>query len=177
LIQLGALDAAGADLVARVVSAYVLGAVGWSLLQLLTRAHYAAGDTRTPTLVNVGVTVAGAALMLWWFSVSTGGDRVVVLGLAQSVALVGGAGALLFLLARRVGQSLPVVASVARSAACAAVAYGAARAVGASLSSDSRAGAALTVVVGGVAATLVYVGLQWAARAPEFRGVGAEAAV
>jgi hypothetical protein len=43
--------------------------------------------------------------------------------------------------------------------------------------SASRTDAALTVVVGGVLAAGVYVGLQWAARAPEFRGVPSEAAV
>ncbi|MCU1451545.1 MAG: putative rane protein putative virulence factor [Acidimicrobiales bacterium] len=176
LMELGALDAAGAHLVARVLAAFVLGIVGWSALQLLTRASYAVGDTRTPTLVNAGVTFVGIGLMLWWFSLSTGGGRVVVLGLAQSVALVGGAAVLLYLVAHHIRQSLPVAASVARSAACAAVAYGTARVVDAALPSGSRAGAALTVVVGGVLAVLVYAGLQWAARAPEFRGIGPEPA-
>src|SRR5207302_6555566 len=45
VMQLGALDAAGGRLVARVLAAYALGIIGWSALQLLTRASYAVGDT------------------------------------------------------------------------------------------------------------------------------------
>ena len=56
--------------------------IGWSALQLLTRAFYAAGDTRMPTIVNLGLTAVAIVLMAWWFSLSSGGDRVVVLGLA-----------------------------------------------------------------------------------------------
>jgi putative peptidoglycan lipid II flippase len=176
VMQVGALDAAGTHLVARVVAAYVLGLVGWSVLQLLTRASYAAGDTRAPTLVNAGLTIGGAALMVWWFWVSTGDGRVVVLGLAHSLAMVAGAAALLVVLARRVHERLPVAASLVRSMVCAAASYGIARVVADALPSSSRAGAALTVVVAGSIALLVYAGLQWAARAPEFRGIGVEAA-
>jgi putative peptidoglycan lipid II flippase len=176
VMQLGALDAAGAHLVARVVAAYALGIVGWSALQLLTRASYAAADTRTPTLVAAGVTVAGSALMLWWFWESTGDGRVVVLGLAHSAAMVAGAAALLVLLGRRARQVLPIGASLLRSLLCAAAAYGTARAVADVLPSASRASAAFTVVVAGALGIAVYAGLQWAARAPEFRGVGAGAA-
>jgi len=175
-IQVGALDAAGADLVARVVAAYALGLVGWSALQFLTRASYAANDTRTPTLVAAGLTAMGSGLMLWWFWSSTGDDRVVVLGLAQSTAMVAGAGLLLVLLARHVNRPFPVGAALARSMACAAVAYGAARAAVEVLPAGSRADAALTVVAGSVVALAVYAGLQWMARAPEFKGIASEVA-
>src|SRR5205085_11040200 len=121
LMQIGALDTAGAHLVARVLAAYALGLIGWSGLQLLTRAFYAAGDTRTPTIVNLALTATAIGLMVWWFSISNGGDRVVVLGLAHSVAMVGGGAVLLALLAAHIGEHLPVIWSVARSALCAAV--------------------------------------------------------
>jgi putative peptidoglycan lipid II flippase len=175
VMQLGALDSAGARLVARVVAAYALGLIGWSALQLLTRASYAARDTRTPTLVAAGVTAVGSGLMLWWFWRSTGDGRVVVLGLAHSTAMVAGAIALLVLLGRRVHHAFPVGGSLLRSLVCAAAAYGTARLVADVLPSASRQGAALTVVVGGVLAVLVYAGLQWAVRAPEFRGIASEA--
>jgi putative peptidoglycan lipid II flippase len=175
LMQLGALDRAGADLVARVVAAYSIGLIGWSALQLLTRASYAAHDTRTPTLVAAGVTALGCGLMLWWFSRATGDGRVVVLGLAHSTAMIAGASALLVLLARQIGRRFPVGASLVRSVACAAAAYGAARLVVECMPSGSRVDAALTVVVGTVLAAGVYAALQWIARAPEFKGITSEA--
>ena len=175
VMQLGALDAAGAELVARVVAAYAVGLIGWSALQLLTRASYAADDTRTPTFVAAGLTALGVGLMLWWFSRSSGDMRVVVLGLANSTAMIAGAAALLILLGRHIRRTLPVGASLLRSVACAGVAYGAARLVVEVLPSGSRAEAALTLVVGAVLAIAVYAGLQWVARAPEFKGITSEA--
>src|SRR5437588_120736 len=120
VMQLGALDSAGGRLVARVVAAYALGLIGWSAVQLLTRASYAARDTRTPTLAAAGVTVVGSGLMLWWFWRSTGDGRVVVLGLAHSTAMVVGAVALFLLLGRRVHRTFPVGSSLIRSLACTA---------------------------------------------------------
>src|SRR5207253_9806191 len=52
LIRVGALDRGGATLVAEVLAAYALGITGYSGIQLLTRASYAAGDVRTPALVS-----------------------------------------------------------------------------------------------------------------------------
>ena len=49
---------------ASALAAYAFGLTGYAGLHLLTRASYAAGDTRTPALVNVGVAVGGAALMV-----------------------------------------------------------------------------------------------------------------
>ncbi|MBV9412728.1 MAG: murein biosynthesis integral membrane protein MurJ [Acidimicrobiia bacterium] len=174
VMQLGALDKAGAELVSRVLAAYALGLVGWSVLQLLTRAFYAAHDTRTPTLAAAGLTALGIGLMLWWFSQSTGDGRVVVLGLANSTAMIAGAAALLLLLGRHIHHMFRVGAALVRSLACAAAAYGAARLVVEVLPSSSRAEAALTVVVGAVLALVVYAGLQWVARAPEFKGITSE---
>ena len=89
-VSLGALDKAGAGLVGRVLAAYALGLLGYSVFQLLARASTAAGDARLPALVGVGMTVAGAVLMIAGSSAADGGDRVVVLGLAHSaVATVG----------------------------------------------------------------------------------------
>ena len=174
LIQVGALNTAGAELVARVTAAYALGIIGWSALQFLTRASYAADDTRTPTLVAACVTAMGSGLMLWWFWRSSGDGRVVVLGLAHSTAMVVGAAALLVLLGRHVRRAFPVGASLIRSLACAGVAYGAARLVVAVVPGSTRAEAAVTLVVGAALAVGVYVGLQWLVRAPEFRGVNSE---
>ncbi|MDQ4068861.1 MAG: hypothetical protein M3203_05230, partial [Actinomycetota bacterium] len=74
LIEVGALDGAGSTLVARALAAYALGLGGYALLHLLTRASYAAGDTRTPALVNVGVAAGGSALMVTLFALTSGTD-------------------------------------------------------------------------------------------------------
>jgi putative peptidoglycan lipid II flippase len=176
LMQLGAQDTAGAELVGRVSAAYAVGLIGWSALQFLTRASYAANDTRTPTLVAACVTALGSGLMLWWFSRSTGDGRVVVLGLAHSTAMIAGAAALLVALGRHVHRTFPVGGSFVRSLACAALAYGAARLVVELVPAGTRAEAALTVVVGTALAIAVYAGLQWVVRAPEFKGITSEVA-
>ena len=102
LVSVGALDQGGGSrLVARVLAAYALGLIGYSCFHLLTRATYAAGDTRTPTLVCMATTVIGATLMVLWSSAVEGGDRVVVLGWSHSIVMVGAAAALGVTMARR----------------------------------------------------------------------------
>ena len=170
LVQLGSLDAAGAGLVARVLAAYALGLVGYSLFQHVTRASYAAGDARTPTLVHLGATAGGVALMVALFASASGDDKVVVLGIAHSAAMVGAASVLLVLLRRRVGERVACLSSLARSAAGALAAGVVARLVADALALDGRAGAAVTVVVAGVAGIAVFTAVAWATRAPELHG-------
>jgi hypothetical protein len=71
---------------------------------------------------------------------------------------------------------LAVGGALLRSAVCTAAAYGVARLAVELLPSGSRAEAALTLVVGATLAVAVYAGLQWVARAPEFKGITSEAA-
>ena len=149
----------------------------YAAFQLLTRASYAADDTRTPTLVNLGATLGGAALMVVWFSLVSGGDRVVVLGLAHSAAMVAGAATLYVVLRRRIGRDSPVTGALARSVACAVVAGGLARALADVLGDATRSQAAITVAVAGTVAAAVYLAIQWALRAPELRGLGLRAEV
>jgi putative peptidoglycan lipid II flippase len=167
LIRVGALDPSGADLVAGVLAAYAFGITGYAGIHLLTRASYAAGDVRTPALVSSGVAVGGSALMVAGFVATSGNGRVIVLGVAHSVAMVVGAVALLVLVRRRVGQPVPLAAGVARAVLSAAVAAAAALAVSRALSWDGRAGAAVTLVVAGGAGGAAYLVAQRLLRAPE----------
>jgi len=171
VVQLGSLDAAGAGLVARVLAAYALGLVGYSLFQHVTRASYAAGDARTPALVHLGATTGGVALMVALYASVSGSDKVVVLGIAHSVAMVGAASVLLVLLRRRVGERVACLTSLARSAAGALAAGVVARLVSDAVALDGRGGAAATVVVAGVAGVAVFIGIAWATRAPELHGL------
>ncbi|HEX7276498.1 MAG TPA: lipid II flippase MurJ, partial [Acidimicrobiales bacterium] len=167
LIRVGELDPDGARLVAHVLAAYAVGVTGYAGIHLLTRASYAAGDVRTPAVVGLGVAVGGSALMLAGFAAASGDGRVVVLGLAHSVAMVVGAGVLLGLVRRRVGEPVPVVSSGARAVLAALAAAGAAALVAAAVGTGSRLTAALTLVLAGGAGGFFYLGVQRLLRAPE----------
>lgn len=169
-LAVGALRA-GDQLVGRTLAAYAVGLVGYAAFQLLTRASYAAGDTRTPTLVNLGVAGVGCALMASWSAAATGGDRVVVLGLAHSAVQVGGALALLAVLARRLPRgALALRASLARTGAASALAGAVAWAVVHVLPTGGRAGAAAATAAAGLAGAAVYLAVQRGLGAPELEG-------
>ena len=167
LIRLGALDPDGARLVAGVLAAYAFGITGYAGIHLLTRASYAAGDVRAPAIVGLGVAVGGSALMVAGFASATGDGRVVVLGLAHSGAMVVGAGVLLAVVRRRVGEPVPVVAAAFRAVVAAAAAAGVAALAARALGGDTRLGAMVTLVVAGVAGGAAYLGVQRLLGAPE----------
>jgi putative peptidoglycan lipid II flippase len=177
LVELGALDAGGTTLVARALAAYALGLIGYAGLQLLTRASYAAGDTRTPALVNLGVAAGGSVLMVVLFEAASGTGRVVALGVAHSVAMVGGAVALGLSLRRRVAAPWPVGATLSRSLAGAVAAGLAARVVSGAVPGGGRSGAAVSLVVGATAGVASYLLVSWALRAPELAELRAPAVV
>jgi putative peptidoglycan lipid II flippase len=167
IVAAGALTSGG-PLVASTLAAYAVGLIGYSAFQLLTRASYAEGDTRSPTLVNLGVAVIGSALMVWWSAAASGDDKVVVLGLAHSVVQLGGAAVMLAVVRRRL-PSLRTMGSVARSTSASvlagAAAYGVVRAVG----TTGRAGAVVVLAVAAVIGAASYLAVQTALRSPELR--------
>ncbi|HEX2046358.1 MAG TPA: lipid II flippase MurJ [Acidimicrobiales bacterium] len=167
LIEVGALDDAGSSLVARALAAYALGLAGYAGLHLLTRASYAAGDTRTPALVNVGVAAGGSLLMVTLFRLASGSGRMVAIGVAHSVAMVAGAVVLGAAVRRRVGRPWPVGATLARAVAGAVAAGLAAATVADMVGSGSRLAAALAVGLGGTAGVGAYLLVAWVLRAPE----------
>jgi putative peptidoglycan lipid II flippase len=167
LVRLGALDDGAVSLVARVLAAYAVGLAGYAGVQLLTRASYASDDARTPALVNLGITVAGSALMLVGFTATSGDDRVVALGLAHSAAMLAGAGFLLVLLRRRLEERWPLGAALARATAGAVAAGLVAAAVVAAVPGSGRLSDAMALLGGGAAGVATYVAVQWALRAPE----------
>ena len=167
LIELGALDDAGSSLVARALAAYAVGLVGYAGLHLLTRASYAAGDTRTPALVNVGVALGGSALMAVLFGLATGAGRMVALGVAHSVAMIAGAVVLGAAVRRRVGEPWPVGVALARAVVGAVAAGLAAALVTDLVGSGTRLASLVSVVLGGAAGLGAYVVVAWVLRAPE----------
>ncbi|MGI9032944.1 MAG: murein biosynthesis integral membrane protein MurJ [Acidimicrobiales bacterium] len=169
VVRFGHLDVAGVGLTARVLAAYAFGILGYAGLQLLTRASYALGDTRTPALVYAGVAGGGSLLMALAFAAASGDDRVVVLGLAHSAAMMAGAAMLVVFVRRRAGEPCLPAASLARALPCAVAAGVAARLVSDRIGVGGRIGAALAVTSSSAVAGAVYLGGQWGLRAPELR--------
>jgi putative peptidoglycan lipid II flippase len=157
VVAVGALGGGG-PLVARTLSAYAVGLGGYAAFQLLTRACYALGDTRLPALVNLVATAVGVALMVWWSSAASGGDRVVALGLAHSLVQTAAAVALGVVLARRLGRRVagPAVGRAAVAAVAGGLgAYGVARALG----GGTRPAALGALVLSGLAGAAVSAGV------------------
>ena len=168
LVSFGAL-ADGGPLVARTLAAYAVGLVGYAAFQLLTRACYADGATRTPPLVNLVVVTLGCAVMIGWWAAADGGDKVVVLGLAHSFVQLAAAGALLVVLARRLPERLHLVVPLARTIGASIAAGLAAWAATRLVDVDGRPDAAVAVVLAGLVGVGVYLVLQrgaWPGRGP-----------
>ncbi|HMC42148.1 MAG TPA: lipid II flippase MurJ, partial [Acidimicrobiales bacterium] len=114
LLRIGALDPAGARLVGRVLAAYAIGLAGYGAFLLLARASTAAGDARLPAVIAAAMAGAGALAMAAASGAARGGDRVVVLGVVHSAVVTTGAWLLLSGLRRRIGDAVPVAATIGR---------------------------------------------------------------
>lgn len=159
LVAFGALRGSG-PLVARTLSAYALGLVGYAAFHLLTRASYADGDTRTPTLVNLVAVVGGSVLMVTLWAVARGDNKVVVLGWAHSTTQLAAAAAMAVIVARRLPAPLEITRTLARSLAGAALAGGAAWWVVSRSWGPTRVDAALALIAAVAAGGAVYAVTQ-----------------
>jgi putative peptidoglycan lipid II flippase len=171
LLRLGALDRAGADLVAKTLAAYAIGLGGYAAFMLLARAAVAAGDARLPAVVGAGIAALGTVLMVVGSAVVDGDDKVVALGIAHSIAMTVGAVALFVLLRREVGRPIVVAPTLVRSLATAVLAGAAALVVARALPGSGRLMSAAAVVAGTVVGAVIVIGGQAALRAPELAGI------
>lgn len=171
-VRFGALDAAGADLVAATLSAYAAGLVGYGAAFLLTRAAYALDDVRSPTIVNAAAAAAGVVAMVGASALVDGTARMVVLGLVHAAIVTAASTALLIVVRTRLERTLPLVGALARDLLLAGAAGTVALTVVAVVDPTSRAGSVVALVLGGGAGAAVYLGGQALSRAPELRGVG-----
>jgi peptidoglycan biosynthesis protein MviN/MurJ (putative lipid II flippase) len=158
-----------------VLAAYAFGLLGYSAFHLLTRASYAMGDMAMPTRVNAGVAAVALTLMATGYVVASGGDRVVALGLAHSVAVVLGGGTALVVLARRL-HAVPPWGALGRTATCSAASGLTAWAVSELIGAGTRVEAALAVMAGSAAAAAVYLAAQRLWRSPELAALVGRAA-
>jgi putative peptidoglycan lipid II flippase len=94
------------------VAGFAIGVPGFALVLLLTRVSYSYQDTRTPTLVNVGVAVLGTLVMAVLVSVVPDVDRITALGVGYGSAQLVGAAVLAIAIRARVhraGSRIPTV--------------------------------------------------------------------
>ena len=159
LVRVGALDAEGAALVARVLAAYAVGLGGYAAFQLLARAATAAGEARLAAVVGVGVAAGGSMVMLAATAATSGGDRVVALGLAHSLAVTIGAAVLFVLLRRRIAVAVPVGGAVVHAAFLGGGLWLAARLGAGLFDRAGRTGALVDLAAGGGLALLAGAGV------------------
>jgi putative peptidoglycan lipid II flippase len=167
-------NAAGnVDQVAGAIAGFAIGLPGFSFMLFLTRASYADGDTRSPTVANLVVATVGATTMFLLASRVGSTERVSVLGLGYSIAQLTGAATLAVVVRHRLhrhGASVPGVVVPCMRLAVAAVAGGAAgwactRLVGPVR--DGSAAAALPIVLGGgLVVAVVALAVLWVLGGP-----------
>jgi putative peptidoglycan lipid II flippase len=165
-----------ARLIGAALAAFAVGLVPFAAVQLQLRAFYAANDTRTPALVNVGRTVLNIAADVALYFALPPHDRVVGLAAGFTLSYAVNAAVLAVILRRRLLD--PRRRHVARTharlalagAAGAAVAYGVAHGVTGGLGL-SFGPALLAVAVGTGAGAPVYIWLALRMRIPEVRQI------
>jgi putative peptidoglycan lipid II flippase len=99
----GNIDLSGARLIGATLAAFGAGLVPFSAFQIQLRAFLAFRDSRTPALVNVGVTIVNVAADVALYLVLPARDKVVGLAVGFSLSYLLGAAVLGRLLRRRIG--------------------------------------------------------------------------
>lgn len=166
-LRFGVMTGAGADLVARVLVCFAAGLFPYSVFLVLTRACYAIGETRLPTLVNAGAVVVSSVAGAVLFHALPRGWEIPGLAIGHSIGFSIGALALALLWNARVrdGSWSGLGPSLARSVAGAAGACGAMLVVVAYM--PNGAGPPWVLGTGVVVGAAVYVAAMAAFRAPE----------
>lgn len=153
-------ESAGAvDAVAATIVAFAPGLVPYGLFLLLTRAVYARGDARTPTIVHLFAAAVGVTAMVLATVILHGDARIAGLAAGHSLAYVVAFVVLAVGLWRDMGgESLARLRIVGGALASAVVAGAVMLAVHLSgLGGDGRLGAAAQLVVGGGLGVAVYL--------------------
>lgn len=157
-VSFGETTDAGVEMMASALATLALALLPYSAFLLLTRAAYALGDSRTPTLVSLGSATVGAAVMVLAGPRFGAEGRLAMMGLGVAVAYLLAAVVLGIRLARRTGISL-VPAAVVRAAPAAVVLATAGWRLWSALHPSGR-GPQLGLLAGiGVLGAVVYVAL------------------
>jgi putative peptidoglycan lipid II flippase len=156
----GAARSGGLGPLAHAIVAFATGLVGYGLFYLLTRAAYAMGDARSPTIAMAFVTVVGLVAMVVAGHLAPLDERATALGAAFAGANLVGALALGVHVIRRIPRNArPALgAPVAQCILCALAAGVVMALTAGALDGRGRSGALATLVVAGAAGLAVYVG-------------------
>ncbi len=167
VVRIGRLDAGGVHLVAATLAGFLSGLCAFSVFFLLTRAAYALGDARSPTLVNLGSTAAAVVGMVVVTGFVHGTALLVSFGVIQAVTLTAGCVVLFGIVRRRVGRPLAVGGALWRTVVFAVPAIAAAAWVAMVIGWESRSRAVAAGVAASVTGVVVALGLATVSRTPE----------
>jgi putative peptidoglycan lipid II flippase len=170
-LEYGVMTEAGAELIARVLAAFVIGLPTYSTFLVATRAYYALSDTKTPALVNGGAVVISSALGVTLFNAASGEWSVPGLALAHSAAFAIAAVVLVHLLSRRLGPvaTRDLKVGVGRSLGASILALGVAAAITLALPEGTKLEALVSLAVASAAGLGIYLAVMVATGAPELR--------
>lgn len=174
-LDYGVMTDRGADLVGRVIAMFAVGLPTYSAFLVFTRAFYALGDTKTPTLVNGGTVAVASIVGASLFALLSDRWSVAGLALGHSIGFALGTALLARLLYLRfsaVGRKR-IAARIVRSCVVGAGALGVMLAVSTLMPEASRAEAVANVIVTSCFGGAVYVGVMAWLRPPEFVRLGA----
>lgn len=106
ILSFGAASHNGVDLLTAGVASLAIGLFPYSAFQLLARAYYALGDSRTPAIAAIATGALGVAAMGVGVLVTEGAARIAALGIGHSVAYLVGCVVLGVGLSRRTGHAI-----------------------------------------------------------------------
>lgn len=167
MLSLGQLDARGTRLVAMVLASYLAGLAGYSAFFLLTRASYALGNARRPTMVNLVATFANVTAMVIASQSLDGTALLVSFGLIHAVTATAGSVALHLQIRSTLATDVPVASAIGRCAGSAIPATAAAFAVAAVIGWDNAATALAAALGAGAVGMAAYLLVLTAMGSPE----------
>jgi putative peptidoglycan lipid II flippase len=170
-LEYGVMTAEGAELVARVLAAFVIGLPTYSTFLVVTRAYYALGDTKTPALVNAAGVIVSSLLGVAFFTTAGSDWSVPGLALAHSIGFAFASTLLLWLLARRIGSvaTKELKTSVGRSLGVSLIALAVAGSITLALPQATKLEALLSLAAASTAGLAAYTGVMGLTGAPELR--------
>jgi putative peptidoglycan lipid II flippase len=169
-LDYGVMTERGTDLVGRVIAMFAIGLPTYSAFLVFTRAFYALGDTKTPTLVNAGTVAVASGVGAGLFALLSDRWSVAGLALGHSIGFALGTALLARLLYARLRavRRKRIAARIARSCVVGAVAVGVMLGISTLMPEASRAEALANVIVTACFGGAVYIGAMAWLRPPEF---------
>lgn len=167
VVRIGQLDAHGVRLVSTTLAGFLTGLCAFSVLFLLTRASYALGDARAPTVVNLGATALAVVAMNVAVGVVHGAALLVTFGIVQAVAFTAACFVLFGIVRNAVREPVPVAGALWRSIVAGLCSIPVAWAVCVAIGWPTRTRAVIAAVVAGGVGVVVHAVVLGVLRTPE----------